>query len=51
MKEKDIKCSENLFSMAQLNVLRQRGEICFKLITLAVNHCVALLRYVLRGVA
>ena len=33
------------------NVLRQRMEICLKSIGIVVNHCVALLRYVLRGVA
>ena len=32
------------------NVLGQSGEVCLKSIILAVNHCLALLRYVSRGV-
>ena len=46
-KVKDLTCSITCFPWHK--VLRQREEICLKSIILAVNHCVALLRYVLRG--
>ena len=46
--EKDLICSNTCFPWH--NVLRQKGEICLKSIILAVNHCFALLRYVLRVV-
>ena len=39
----------DMFSMAQCS--RQGGEICLKSISIAVNHCVVLLRFVLIGVA
>ena len=44
MKEKDLICSENLFSMAQCT--KTEGRNMFK----DGYHCVALIGYVLRGV-
>ena len=41
--KKDLICLDNLFFMAYI-LTRQRGEICLKSISIAVNHCVMLLQ-------
>ena len=44
IKKESLICSDNFFSMEGHNVLRQRGELSLKSISIAVIHYIELLR-------